>query len=249
MFFYYTPRVDGAAFSVPAHLNYATDRGASFQNREVLAGPEGPGPGFLFRFSTVGGVYDSRDLKSDPEKQTWAPVYNFDGPSGCWVGRWNADQLDPQKLERPRLLDGHRVTLADGSVWLAAIARGFNLEDETYYTPLPQTLQFNGKTGKWAPTNVAKEYRQFLSLAHAYADAHAAAVAADAKTFSFPEIDALAVAALTANYRLSHAELGLFDDVYTVTARDALVHCALDFPTIKRWVEKKTEQAGVGAGT
>lgn len=246
MFIYYTPRVDGKPFAVPSHLNYATDRGASFQTREVLAGPEGTGPGYLFRFSSVSGVYDDRDFKWDATQQVWAPVFNFDGPQGCYVGRWNQDTLDPAKLERPRLLDGHRVTLADGSVWLAAIARGFNVEDETYYTPLPQTLQFDGKTGKWAPTKVAKEYRGFLSLAQAYADAHAQAVAADAKTFVFPEIDALAVAALTANYRVSHAELGLFDDVYTVTARDALVHCALDFPTIKRWVEKKTERAAVG---
>lgn len=248
MFFYYVPRVNGAAFELPQCLNYATDRGVTYQTREVLAGPEGTGPGWLWRCATQRGVW-KRDLKIEPEQQTWAPFFNPDGPQDCYVGRWNDETLDPVKLERPRLLDGHSVTLADGSVWTAAIARGFNVEDETYFTPLPQTLAYDGKTGKWLPTKVAREYRYFLQLAHDYADAHAQAVAADAKTFAFAEIDNLAVAALTANYRVSHAELGLFEDIYNVTARDALVHCALDFPTIKRWVEKKTELAAGGAGT
>jgi hypothetical protein len=249
MFIYFTPRVDGTPFSVPAHLNYATDRGASFQTREVLAGPEGSGPGWLCRFSSVAGVYDTRDLKLDPKAQSWARVWNPDGQLGCWVGRWNDDKLNPSIVERPKLLDSHRVTLADGSVWNAAIARGFDVESERYYTPLPHTLAFDGSTGKWRPASVAREYRKFLDLAHAYADAHAAAVAEERTSFEFPEIDHLAIAALTANYRVSHAELGLFEDVYTVTARDALVHCALDYPTIKKWVEKKTERDAAGAGT
>jgi len=249
MFFYYAPRVDGAPFSVPSYLAYATDRGASFQTREVLAGPEGTGPGWLFRFSSVAGVFDSRDLKWDTQSQVWAPVWNPDGPQGCYVGRWIADTLNPAVLERPKLLESHRVTLADGTVWNAAIARGFDVDAETYYTPLPHTLAFDGKTGRWRPTRVAREYRQLLSLAHAYIDAHAAAVAADKPSFDFPEIDDLAVGALQANYRIGHAEIGLFEDVYTVTARDALVHCALDFPTIKTWVQKKTEQAAGGAGS
>lgn len=249
MFFYYVPRVDGVPFSVPAQLAYATDRGASFQTREVLAGPEGSGPGWLCRFSSVAGVFDSRDLKLDTGAQHWAPVFDASGQQSCWVGRWTADILSPSVLERPKLLDSHRVTLADGSVWNAAIARGFDVESERYYTPLPQTLAFDISTGRWRPNKVAKEYRQFLDLAHAYADAHDAAVAEEKTSFDFPQIDDLAIGALTANYRISHAELGLFEDVYTVTARDALVHCALDFPTIKRWVEKKREQAADGAGT
>ena len=249
MFLYYAPRVDGAAFAVPSHLGYATDRGASFQTREVLAGPGGTGPGWLFRFSSVGGVFDSRDLKWDNAAQTWGPVFGPEGQPKCWVGRWNADPLDPAKLERPKMIDGHRVTLADGSVWVAAIARGFDVENQTYFTPLPRTLSYDPETGKWTPNKVAREYRRFLDLAQQYAEAHTQAVAADARTFEFAQIDDLAVLALPANYRISHAELGLFDDVYTMAARDALVHCALDFPTIKRWVDKKKELADGGPNT
>ena len=248
MFMYYAPKGPGTPFAVPPHLAYACDRGATYQTREVMAGPNGSGPGWLFRFSNGAKVYDDRDLKWDNQATIWAPVFSDSGLE-CYVGRWVADPLDPAKLERPKMLDGHRVTLGDGSVWVAAVARGFDVETSSYYTPLPRTLGYDGKTGKWRPVKVAKEYRRFLELANLYADAHQEAVAADAKTFEFEPIDELAVAALTANYRISHAELSLFEDVYTVTARDALVHCALDFPTIRRWVEKKTEPGDGGAAT
>jgi hypothetical protein len=250
MFFYYVPRGDaGAAFRVPPHLAYTIDRGATVTRREVLAGPNGSGPGWLFML----GTDPTRDLKWDTQTQTWAPIFHaVDGVPvnpQCYVGRWNDATLEPAKLQRPTLLDGHNVALGDGSVWVAAVARGFDVESAGYYTPLPKTLAYDSSTGKWRAVRVAKEYRQFLDLALAYADAHDQAVGDDVATFSFERIDDLAIAALAANYRIGAAELSLFEDVYNVTVRDALVHCALDFPTIRAWVAKKNVGADVGAVT
>ena len=240
MFLYYYERQGADKFAPPSVLSYATDRGASLQSREVLAGLEGRGAGYIFRIGCKGS--DARELKIDTANQTWARVHAPDGPV-CYVGRWNTDTLDPGKLARATILEHHPVALGDGSVWAAAVARGFDIETEWYYTPLPKTLAFDSETGTWKPIKVAKEYRRFLELAQSYADAHDNAVAEERSQFVFAEIDALAIGALTANYRISHAELALFDDVYTVAVRDALVHCALDFPTIKRWVDKKKELA------
>ena len=246
MFLYYYQRTGADKFATPQCLSYATDRGASLQSREVLSGPDGHGAGYLFRIGCKGT--DARELKLDPATQTWARVHAPDGPV-CYVGRWNTDVLEPSKLARATVLEHHPVALGDGSVWAAAVARGFDIESEWYYTPLPKTLAFDAGTGKWLPTVVAKEYRQFLELAQQYADAHDNAVAEEQKQFAFTEIDALAIGALTANYRISHAELALFEDVYTVAVRDALVHCALDFPTIKKWVDKKKELADATPAT
>jgi hypothetical protein len=249
MFIYYVPRIDGAAFRVPPHLAYTIDRGATVTRREVLSGPDGSGPGWLYSL----GTDPTRDLKWDTQTQTWTAIYHaVDGSAvepRCYVGRWNDATLDPAKLQRPTLLEGHSVALGDGSVWVAAIARGFDVESAGYYTPLPKTLAYDSATGKWRAVRVAKEYRAFLDLAVAYADAHDIAVTDNVATFSFEHIDELAVAALQANYRIGHAELALFEDVYNVTVRDALVHCALDFPTIRNWVAKKNDSDAVGAGT
>jgi hypothetical protein len=249
MFLYFVPRIDGAPFRVPPHLSYTVDRGATVTRREILAGPDGSGAGWLFML----GTDPTRDLKIDPANQTWNPIFHaVDGVSiepRCYVGRWNDTALDPAAVQRPTLLDGHNVALGDGTVWVAAVARGFDAETAGYYTPLPKTLAYDPATGKWRAVRVAKEYRQFLDLAVAYADAHDSAVRDDVATFSFDRIDDLAIAALAANYRIGAAELSLWDDIYNVTVRDALVHCALDFPTIRNWVAKKNDGAADGAGT
>lgn len=246
MFIYYVPRGDvGASFRVPPHLSYTVDRGATVTRREVLSGPDGSGPGWLFTL----GTDPNRDLKWDTQTQTWTPIFSEGDAARCYVGRWNDAPLDPAKLQRPTLLDGHNVALGDGSVWVAAVARGFDVETAGYYTPLPKTLAYDPATGKWRAVRVAKEYRQFLDLAVAYADAHDKAVTDNVATFTFEQIDDLAIAALQANYRIGAAELALFEDVYNVTVRDALVHCALDFPTIRNWVAKKNDGDVVGAVT
>jgi hypothetical protein len=245
MFFYYFERRGADTFAIPACLQYTIDRGASFQNREVLSGPEGTGAGWLFR---VGSRNEPRELKYDNANQTWVRIHAPDGPV-CYVGRWNDEKLDPSKLARPTQLEHHPVALGDGTVWAAAVARGFDVEAEWYYTPLPKTLAFDSATGQWKPTKVAREYRRFLELAQKYADAHDKAVEEQQSKFEFIEIDELAMGAITANYRVSHSELALFEDVYTVAVRDALVNCALDFPTIKRWVDKKKDLADATPGS
>jgi hypothetical protein len=245
MFIYYFERQGAEAFTIPRCLQYAIDRGASVQNREVLSGPDGHGAGWLFR---VDAKNETTELKFETTNQQWVRIHAPDGPV-CYVGRWNADKLEPGKLARPTQLEHHPVALGDGTVWAAAVARGFDVEAEWYYTPLPKTLAFDATTGQWKPTKVAKEYRRFLELAQKYADAHDKAVGEQRTKFEFVEIDELAMGAITANYRVSHAELALFEDVYTVAVRDALVNCALDFPTIKRWVDKKKESDAATPGS
>lgn len=244
MFLYYIPRT-AAKFDMPPELSYIEERGATRHRREVLQGPNGSPAGWIIAI----GDQPADAVGYYPDRQTWAPMGPTDDGPQLHVGRANDAVLDPAKLARATMLEGHPVELGDGSTWVAAVARGFDAETSNFYTPLPKSLTYDPTTNRWRPKQVAKEYRRFLELAIAYAEVHDTAVAEGQKTFEFAEIDELAIAALTANYRVGPVELSLFDDVYTVPARNALVGVALDFPTINRWVQKKTESAAVGSDT
>jgi hypothetical protein len=251
MFLYYVPRIGAAKWAIPDQLAYVTDSGIKTHRREVMSGPGGGGNGSVFAC----GEWDAANVSYHPEQQTWVPLPppapHADGTEApqCWVGRYNDAPLDSGKLARATLLENHVVALADGSRWHAAVARGFDSESVHFYTPLPKTLTYDPTSNRWRPAKVAKEYRRFMELAIAYGDAHDAAVGSGNGTFAFEAIDELAILALTANYRIGPAELSLFEDVYTVSVRDALVGAALDFPTIKEWMEKKSDSGVDGSGT
>jgi hypothetical protein len=247
MFLYYVPRIGAAKWAIPDHLAYVTDGGIKLHRREVMGGPGGGGGGNVFAC----GEWDPADVSYLADKQTWVampPAADPEAPA-CWVGRYNDAPLDSGKLARATMLENHVVALADGSRWHAAVARGFDAQGVHFYTPLPKTLTYDPTSNRWRPAKVAKEYRRFMELAISYGDAHDAAVSTGTATFPFEHIDELAILSLTANYRIGPAELSLFEDVYTVSVRDALVGAALDFPTIKEWTEKKSDSAGDGSST
>jgi len=253
MFLYWIPRADGAKFAIPDFLDYVKDRGAKLHRREVLSGPEGSGPGWVFAI----GEWDVARVTFTPDAQTWMGIHAPGQPEAegqparpqHFVGRWNDTPLDPAPLQRPTLLESHTVALEDGTQWAAAVARGFDAEAVHFYTPLPKTLTYDPTSNRWRPRQIGREHRRFLELAIAYGEAHDSAVAAETKAFDFPDVDELAVLALTANYRIGPSELALFEDVYSEKVRDALVSAAMDFPTIIRYSQKKTGEASGSSGS
>lgn len=248
MFLYFIPRT-GNPFATPPELRYIGDRGDNLTTRETLGGPEGAGPGWVCAMRP-----DRPDrVELQPSKQRWTRLHVPNAPADAppiFVGRWLDDTLQPGRLQRAAMQPGHPVALADGTQWTAAIARGFDAANAATYTPLPRALSYDAATGKWMPGPVAREYTRFLELALSYVEAADAAALSGADTFPFPDVDELAVGALTVNYRIGPAELSLFDGVYDVATRDALVLAALDMPTLRPWIEsKKKELAGGGSAT
>ena len=245
MFLYFVPRaaLAGGQWATPAALKYVGQPGETWTNRETMAGPEGSGAGFVCAMAP-----NAERVQYIADKQTWLPIYQPDPAAvPIYVGRWNEDKLEPATLQRPAMRESHNVTLGDGSVWAAAIARGFEAETAQFYTPLPRELTYDPKTGQWKHGRVSAEYRRFLDLAFDYADAADAAARNDQNQFAFPAVDEFAIGALAVNYRIGPSELALYPGAYTVTARDALIRAALDMPTLERWMQKKTEAAAVGS--
>lgn len=256
MFLYFIPRQTDGGFSIPDSIKYAFESNgkgaAKIHRRETMRGPNGAGAGQVI---CDAGAMSADQCQLALDKQTWAAIYDpkienvVDRPQ---VGRYNdSGEPDPAKLQRATMLPGHPVTLGNGSVWVAAIARAWDDENNWFYPKLPHSLAYDPATGKWAPTTVAKNYRRFSELAFAYAEAENAALAEGAEYFEFVDVDELAFAALSVNYRIGQAEFGLFPDadLYSVEVRRELIRAALDIPTIDAWVMKKKEMDSVGSNS
>lgn len=252
MFLYYVPRVNGAAFEFPRELRYASIPGRKCTYREVARGPDNTGPGWIV---STGPEPSSDKLLLDLPKQRWMQIYvPHDGvetppDKQFYVGRYLDQKLMPDKLARETQLDGHWVELGDGSRWLAAIARRIATEPLAVFTSLPRSFAYDPKDGKWLPGPIVEEYKRFADLAFSYGEADFEASNSGDMTFRFDAMEELAVLALTANYRIGSSELALYDGVFTVPSRNALVHAACDFPTYIAWLKKKQREDSAGLGT
>lgn len=225
-----------------AGIEYAFDHSGT-KSREVFSGPGGK-RGLLLCRSGFGDV-----LGYDPTSQQWRQISET-----AWVGRNDNYTPKPGDLQRPEMVEGVRVELADGNIWLAAHARKFvELEPGAlvHYCPLPKTLSLID--GQWRPDKIHRRFRIFAELAEAYQTAAYAALAqsetpSNVVKFEFSQIDDFAVMALTANYYVSHVELDMME-AYDEASRKALISAAMDEKTVFDWQQKKRESALDGFGS
>lgn len=188
---------------------------------------------------------DPAKIKFHASEQTWKKCPLRPG----FVGYWKDTPPTEANLQREPLLAGHVVT-AGGQAWTIPPARQYEEDGEGYlvsYSPLPRTLTLDA-AGKWIPGEVTPRFRELWQLAGAFLDAEDRAVAesppgSKVVSFHFEQLDALAEAAWTANYRVSPIELDLLG-VYDHNTRQAVVDAVLDRDTWARLLKKKlAEQA------
>lgn len=181
----------------------------------------------------------------DTTKQTWKRIPN----SVAWVGKWNDDVIKPSSLERPEQCDGPFITLADGRHWKIAQARKFVAtgNERAYYCPLPHDLDLD-EQGKWVLGRVSSAYEELSRFADAWWEAHSKVYAEGGDGFVFESLDEFCVAAIRANYFVSHAELALLR-AYSVQCRRAVYSACLDLDFAKAVLEKKTDEGRSGSGS
>jgi len=195
------------------------------------------------------GVLVARDSESmlNLDNIEWRQI---PGQTG-WVGRRKDVATDPVDLARPKQLDGHLVTLADGNQWLVPVARGFVEQDgeQRYYVAVPKRLHLD-EDGKWTDGPVVDAYAPLWALAERWVD-YFYRVAEEGETkedgaktveFDFSQVVDGAIQALATNYRIGPVEvdlLGLLTFDQAKEVMDALV----DSPTLEKWLaenQKKT---------
>lgn len=219
-------------------VHYAIERHEMAGPRSIVMGPGGRS-GVLIAHKS----FPLNRLVYVSGEQEWLQNPKLEN---TWVGKWESDRIGPSDLQRPALVEGASVTLEDGSKWRAAYARRFEFLDGGHlrcFCPLPKTLTAT-KDG-WAPTRIAKRYRRLASLAELFwREKLDAAKKTESETFTWLSkyADELAVASLTANYRIAETELTLLE-LYGTNSRSELLSVAMDDGTLQEW-QKKTAETG-----
>lgn len=158
-----------------------------------------------------------------------------------YVGYWLAEKPGPADLLRSPALSGHAVTLGDEREWLCPIARWL-----TGDPALPRASELS-EDGQWQPGPVLGRYQRLWDIACRWWDTLSRAEVIDEgdgarMRFDFDGLHAAAVDCLQAQYAIGPVEcamLGLLNEQAAVEVLNAVV----DWPTLKRWIEKKTRDA------
>ena len=238
MFLYFIP---GNSCAVPKCLEYAFE-GKTISRQQTMAGPCGSASGFLLANSD-----DPTRTKLDLPNQTWKRIPGIEIEAYCGV--WNDLKITPSMVAREEMLQSHPVTFEDGSIWMCAVARGFDIAAGHSYSFLPRSLSLDPDSGKWVSKHVILRYRRFADLAQQYVEAQTDAISRDESTFRFDHMDELAILGLTANYKISSIELSFLEDAYSIKVRQELLSAILDIPTLALWQKKTLGSVSDGSGT
>lgn len=148
-------------------------------------------------------------------------------------------------LARQRLLPGADVTLCDGSRIHIPHARRWHAVDESlaWSVALPQTLR-RDDDGRWIPGHVQARYVDLWTMLCGYIDAAEAAVRdadvapGESVYFEYAQINELAIAAITANYRAAADEIELLR-LFDVSVRNEIIAVLKDDAAWAAWTKKK----------
>lgn len=221
-FLYYAP----AATDTPDLAALGLDDvlgGAALDRRQVEGGPDGQ-RGVVFALAEPPGR-TAAPVGYYPAAQTWTPC--DDG--AWWLGVYTDRAPGPDDLARPRLLDGHRVTLADGRPWLIPRARAASLvQGQPVVVPaLPQRVYFH-RPG----ITPVDDYLAFEATAEQLWREHFdASVTPDCARWPSD-----AAAALGLNYRVGTWEIDALS-LLTTTNLHEIIEAVLDLKTLCEMLE------------
>jgi hypothetical protein len=152
------------------------------------------------------------------ETQVWREI--LDGK--MWLG-WERDNPPtPLDLQRPKLREGHTVTLADGNEWIVPVIR--TLVGEAALSPVLTC----DRSGKVLRERVEPEFARIWDLTQR-AFAALQTVPYEASKISDDEVVELYCSALAMNYRMSRWEV-LYLGLLSAKNMEPLFAALIDYP-------------------
>ena len=221
-------------------------------------GPDG-GSGVILADGVRVGAQDCR---VNVAEQVWRQIPKME----VWVGFWKSKRPRPDDLLRPDALkQGYPITMANGEMWSAPIARGlseYQLSEERKkeivdsgdtestvvdddgnmfilidYCPIPKGMDMDDDGG-WSGGKILPQYQSLYDMALTHWSYMCGEEVDGEVSFDYNARADAAVRALQANYFVGKAEvalLGIFDEKCVSEVLDALV----DSPVIRAWHKKK----------
>lgn len=235
-------------------LDYAL--GESIETREVLAGPDGSAGGWVFCDSYRAG---NRAAAYQPDQQTWRELPHREGRPALWVGYWNDAKPTPASLQRPAMLPGAGVLLADGHQWTVPIVRRAIESDSqlvAYECQLPCYLDYDAE-GRVTKGRVLGVHQRLWDLTAPVADAK---FGTGDPLESEQQLYTAVVALLRANYVVDLPELVLLGVLADDESLALVVQVSCRYDQLRQWVaaarddnqegdQKKTESTPPPGGS
>lgn len=222
-FLYYRP---GPSKQAPPELAYAFERKPN-ANEVIRNGPD-DGAGVIFFDHTW--TEDLHRVGYFRDDQRWVKVKGYD----LWVGMYDDDRPQPERLIRPRILNGHVIRLGDGNEWHIPAARRF---DSTYgcVNALPTSYTMDDE-GNWIRGGVIEQYRPIFDIGMEYVQA-----IKGSEDDSVTVVDELGWCAtvLQANYRIGPVEVAMLGLLTDQTVADILM-ALIDLPRMQEAIKKKS---------
>lgn len=241
-FLYYLPGKDrntGLVAIRAAGLGYAFDRQPTVGRVENFPPGGGP-PGVVLADGDAVQV-----VAVQPDRQRWRKAPGAEH----WVGMFtDAEPPGPGDLVRASPLPGHAVELADGKEWIVPTARAWSETEggHGWSRALPGMVDLDDD-GKWTVGDVEPRYAGLWQIAEQWYDTIAAPTETEDGDFliDFGDVQAAAVTALQANYRIGPAGVVLLKLFTTQTAYQVL-NALIDWPTVTRWLKDEDEKKKAG---
>jgi hypothetical protein len=213
-------------------LGYAFSSGLG--TRQTAIGPKGTAAGHLFWEDSRLGETQPR---LDNETQEWRIIPGRKGQQEIWIGYEREAPPQPADLERPDMLSGFLLKVADGRPWTVPVVRALDVTSGDPVCLLPTFTDLD-EEGRRVPGAVKETYKWLWELTER---AWQAMLAGD----DVPEDELLPVVAgiFQANYFVDAIELHLMNvfDQQTFTPA-SIIALAIDFQTFLGWSnsQKKT---------
>lgn len=153
-----------------------------------------------------------RTVACDMANQVWRKLPTVEGRPELWLGYWKDAKPGPEDLQRPGMLNGSRVQLADDNWWTVPLVRRF---DGSEFLPALPTLWDYDDQGQPVRGALLAQHAHLWELTCPYAD-QCLAQMDDESTEDQPQVDdaelcRTVVALLQANYVVGLPELVLLD--------------------------------------
>ena len=207
-------------------------QGLSYALTHCTARGSDSGPDGQKGVTVCEGGNDDGKLGYWPGKQVWRQILQQE----TWVGYYTDSPPTPEELAREQQISGQWIEAADGSRWLAPIAKRWHEMngDALWSHNLPQRLVLNDE-GLWQPGGPIPRYARLWDLATQYE--RIVFEAASGQTVTFDE-DQLAILSLQTNYRVGAIEVDLLG-IYDMDVRHSILEALLDLDTFVSWFKKK----------
>ena len=200
----------------------------------------GKGPQPVSHFSTAGPNDQNGFLvtvgakrpqpKYDPDTQVWADSF-----LGFWIGYDKENKPTPETLQKPDMIEGWPVKLADENEYIIPVARSWNDPDKT---TLPKSFVMG-------PDNTvlmkrSSDYEDFCQDAERLSELYLDIWFGELTSDIIPAADAFRMScnALSINYELGDAEISCLELLDEKT-RKKVFEASIDFTAIEKFAEIK----------